>query len=98
MRSLADPAGKRIGNERPVEEWIEDPVDGMMEQTVAHARFVNVPAFRVVDDETLVAAVPIRPVYQILVKCDNVVHQTGCECPYVALLSFSYDKLFPGQT
>jgi len=42
-------------------------MDGVMYESIAHARFMDVPRFRIGDVERLIAAVPIGMIYKIVV-------------------------------
>ena len=68
MRPLVVAAGKRIGYECPIEEWIELAINCVVDETVPHACLVNVARLGIGYFECLIAAVTIRPIYQIGVK------------------------------
>ena len=60
--------GERVGDERFIEKWIELAINRMVDEAVAHARFMNVAWLGIGYFECLIAAVTIRPIYQIGVK------------------------------
>ena len=93
VRSLPFATRIRISNKSAVEEWIEDPVDRMVHEPVAHARFVNVAGLRVADLERAVVAVPVCFLFQIATKREYVVHQAMLEFLYVFLLTLPFHKL-----
>ena len=98
VHPLPIPAGKRVGNKYSIEEWIQDAVDGVMQQPIAHARFVDVAQFWIGDVETLIGAVAISAIDQRFMKRDNVIHQVSTEFAHVAFLFLADDELLPSQT
>ena len=73
----------------------------MMEESVADTRLVNVAGLGVADAKVLVSAVPVAKyghavsIFQIIVKGENVVHQTILKFLHVLFLPLSAHKLFP---
>jgi len=65
MGSLPYAARVRIGNKRPIKKWIKDAINAMVEQTIADARFMDVPWLRVGDFESLIAAVAVQAIDNI---------------------------------
>lgn len=68
MHPFPVPARKRVGDECAVEERIKDAVDGMVEQPITHACFVDVAQLRIGNVETLVGAVVVGMVDQRLME------------------------------
>ena len=54
VSSLVETTGIRVGDEQPVKERVKNPVNSVMEQTVADTGFVDVTRFGVVYFERLV--------------------------------------------
>lgn len=62
VRALPYSAGIGVGDEQSVKEWVEDTIEGVVQEPVAHARFVDVTRLRVANFEMLVRAVLIRSI------------------------------------
>lgn len=67
----------------------------MMHKPIAHARFVNITRFRVAYSEMFISTMAITPRNEILVECDDIVHQISCEFLYIFAIAFPYHELFP---
>ena len=59
--ALAEPARIRIRCKGTVEEWVELAVDSVVEQSVAHARFMYVAGLWIINLEVRVVTMLIRP-------------------------------------
>src|SRR5258708_4786259 len=79
VRALADAAGEGVSDKCTVEEWIELPIDGAVQDTVSDGRFVDATRFGVGDCECLVARVLIGPVGQPLMQREEVRHEVALE-------------------
>lgn len=68
----------RIGicDESFVKKWIENSVDGMVQKPIAHAGFVNISWFLVIDFESLITAVIVGMIDEVTVERENIVHKT----------------------
>jgi hypothetical protein len=93
--TFADLAGKGISDELFGEEWIQNSVNGVMEKTVTDGGFVDVARFGVVDLEMLVLAMSIGMILEIVVKCEDVIHEMQLKLKHVLLLALTFDKLAP---
>ena len=60
-------AGKRIRDEEPVEEGIELPVNGVMEEAVTDRGLMDIARFGVGNVEGFIAAVDVAPTCKICV-------------------------------
>ena len=74
MCALANAAGKRVSDEYPVKEGIQHPVDGMMQQSVAHACLMDVPWLGIGDIEGLIQAMRPCTLKKLFVQGNKVVH------------------------
>ena len=95
MRALASPARVRIRYPRAIEEWVQFPIQRVMEQPVAHARLVDVTGFGVGDFESVVAAVAICSLFQLAMEHEDVVHEPLPEFLHVTLFSFAAQEFPP---
>ena len=73
MRAFSLSARVRVGDKCSVEEWIELPVDRVMDETVTYRRLVDVTRLGIGDLEVMVGAVLVRSVLQFTVQLENVV-------------------------
>lgn len=96
MGSFVVAAGKRIRNESSVKERIQYSVNGVMKQSVSDRCFVDVPWFGVVDSECLIATMLVGVIFKVLMKTDNIIHQSQLKLLDVSFLSFPSQKFFPG--
>src|SRR3989344_5203682 len=85
----------RIGNECAVEEWIELAVERVVEQPIAHGRFVDVAGLGVADAEVLVSAMLVCARSKVAIECEDVVHQLVLELLHVLLLPLAPYELTP---
>ncbi len=68
VRTSIDPTGIGIKNELPIEIWVKNPVNGMVDKPVADTGFVDISRFRIVDFESLVSAMSVGFLFQFIVK------------------------------
>src|SRR3989338_7435405 len=59
VRPLADATGKGVGNEQTVEDWIQDAMDGVVNQPITHRCLVNDTGLRVADGKSLILPMPV---------------------------------------
>ncbi len=72
MISFPDPAGKRVWYEGRLKDRIQDAEHRMMENPVAHRRFMNVPTLRVSYEESRIWPMPIRSVSELAVEREEI--------------------------
>jgi hypothetical protein len=96
MRPPAHPARIRIGDKRSVEEWVQDAMNRMMHEPIAHGCFVNVSGFGVADPEMMVRTVTIRADAQIAMERKDIVHEPQLELLHVYLVALAADEFLPG--
>ena len=95
MRAFSDSARKRIGDEFPVEIWIEYTVYGVVQETVANTCFVNVSWLRVGDVEFLISAVAVGTISKVAVQHKEIVHEQKREFLYIRSSAFSAQEFPP---
>ena len=88
---------KRIVDEIGYKERIENPVDRMMQETIAHRGFVNVAEFGIVDFEMLIGTVNVGFSFEIIVKIKDVIHEMQAKLLHILLVPLASDKLAPRE-
>src|SRR5581483_7546385 len=71
VRAFADAAGERIGDKAGLEHRVELLENGVMQNSIAHRRFVNVPQLRVGDIKGGVGAVLVRFTSEFAMQLKN---------------------------
>ena len=66
-------------DEHAVKEGVEYTIDGVVNQAVAHTRFVDVPWLGVVDFEVCVAAVAVGFVLKLPMQLSDLIYQVTLE-------------------
>lgn len=74
MRAFFVSARIGIGNESFIEKWIKNSVNGVMQQAISHAGFVDVSGFWIIAFESLITAVIIGMMEKIAVQWKNIIH------------------------
>jgi len=74
MRTFFVPTGIRVSDEGFVEEWVEDTIECMVQESIADGGFVNVSRFRVGDCEGVIAGVTVDFCAKLSVEHENIVH------------------------
>lgn len=95
VRSFVLPAGVGIVDEQAIEERIELPIDCVMHQTIFYGRLVNIPWLGIVDAESVVRAMPVRLVFQLLVKGNDAICKMHGILDDILTVSLSAQKFFP---
>ena len=95
MRSLVDAARIRVSNEGFIEERIKFPIDGVVEQAVAHGCFMDVARFRVTDVKGTIRPVPIRTGNEVSMQQEDVIHEMQGEFLDICLVPFADDEFRP---
>lgn len=67
----------------------------MMHQSVAHAGFVDVARFGIIDFKSLISAVPVGFIFQIMMQRQNIIHEMQRKFSHIFALLFSTQKLSP---
>ncbi len=75
MRAFYESARIRIEDELRIKVRIQNAVDGMVQKPVAHACFVNIARFRIIDTERFIRPVLISFIDKLLMQCPNIVGQ-----------------------
>lgn len=70
-------------------------MDGVMQQPVAHRRFMNIAGFWITDPKVLVIIVMVFAAHEIFMQISDFIAQPKHEFLHVFLLSLSSDKLLP---
>lgn len=83
-------------NERALEDWLKYPDDCLVDDAIAHRRFVNHPTLRIVDDKLLIRAVPVSSARELITQTKDVVLQVPLICLNVRLTSLPAAELSPG--
>ena len=73
MYAFVSAAGERVKNELAVEMRIQNAVNGVVQKPVAHAGFVNIARFGIIDFEGMILAVPIGFIPKFPMKRQNIV-------------------------
>ena len=97
MCSFCGSARKRVGNKSPIEKWIQDPINRMMQKPVADCRFMDIPWFRIAYPESLIASVVIGMIEKIIVERKDITHQLHREFLHVFPVFLSNFKFSPSQ-
>lgn len=85
VRPLPDPAGEGIADELSVKIQVQHSVNGVMDEAIADACFVDVSRLRVGNIEGLIAAVAVGSIDKVTMKCEDVIHETQAEFLHVEL-------------
>lgn len=67
----------------------------MVHETIAYRRFVDVAGLGVGDFEGVIGAVLVRPLFQLAMESEDVVHETVLEFLDIALVRLAALELFP---
>ena len=67
-----------------------------MDQAVANAGFMDASRLGVADIECLIAAVAVSAGCQIIMQCDNIIHEAQLEYSYVFPIALANNKFLPG--
>jgi hypothetical protein len=97
VRSFANSAGIGVKNEFPVKIWIQNPINGVMNQPVANAGFMNISRLRIINFERLITAVPISLIYQFLMERENIIRKMQRKFSHILSFPFSAQKFLPGN-
>ena len=89
MRTLTDSTGTRVENKFPVKIRIQDSVNGVMNKPISHACLVNVARLRIINFESLIAAVPVVSINEILMKWKNIIHKINRKLSNIFPLFFT---------
>jgi len=95
VSSFANSAGKRIGDKDFIKKRVKFAVNGVMNQPVPHARFVDISRLGVGNIKGLIAAVFIGMMNQVLMQRYYIVHQVKGKFLNVFFLSLPFQKLLP---
>lgn len=74
VRAFPNPARIRISDKCFLKKRIKNPINGVMQQSVANCRFMNIPRLRIIDLERLITAVLICMMKKIVVERKDIVH------------------------
>ena len=85
----------RIVDETLIEIRVEDTIDGIMYQSVTHARLVNITAFGVGYDKMFVATMSVDVQLEVVVQLKNIVHEIRLEFEDVRSVTFPSPKFCP---
>lgn len=69
MRPLSDAARIRIGDESLIKIRVENPIDSVVDEAIAHARLVNIARLGVGDAKVMITPMAIGFVLQISMQC-----------------------------
>jgi len=95
VRALAHAAGKRGGNKVLLKERVQNPENSMVQNPVAHLRFVNVANFRAPDIEARIRSVGVATAEQIPVQGEQILLKRKFERLYIGLLALVASKFLP---
>lgn len=95
MCTLALPTRKGICDEGAVKEWVQQPVQRVMEQPVTDAGLVDIPRLGIVDGKSIVATVAVGTVQQVTAQAQNIIHEADAELLYVGLFPLAHSELIP---
>lgn len=97
MRSLALPAGERVGNECWLEERIKHGEDRMMQDAILHRCFVDAALLGIADSEGAVWLMPIGSSDQLPMQAKKVLLQMSLEIFHILPFLLPFAKLLPGS-
>ena len=95
VHSLIQSARVGIADKGAIEEWVENTINCMVKQTIAHRRHMNNTMLGIPNVALFVSAVLIGFVCQIFMQCYDVVHEMTAEISHTGLFLFPFDKLLP---
>ena len=75
VRAFSVSARIGISDESFVKKWAKNPINRMMQKSVAHCRLVDVSWFWVIDFKGLITAVIVGMIDEVVVERENVIHQ-----------------------
>jgi hypothetical protein len=85
----------RIKNEALVEDGIQYAKNRLMQDTIPHARLMDMAPLRVANIEILVQIVPVRFGNKLLMQLPDIVFQPELETGHISLLPLAPFELFP---
>ena len=95
MSSFVVATGVRVSHKCGIKEWVELPVESMMEKSISHTCLVYISSLGVTDDEVLVVTVYVCSCFQFVVKVKDVRHQMSLVLHDILFLFLSSFKLLP---
>ena len=93
--AFAHAAGKRGGNKVLLKERVQNPENSMVQNPVAHLRFVNVANFRIPDIEASIRSVGVATAEQIPVQNEQILLKRKFERLNIGLLALVASKFLP---
>jgi len=95
MHTLRFSGRPRIKNKYFISHRLNDPVDGMVEEAVHYRSFMDMTAFRIVDEKREVAAMFVGLMFKIFMQRKNMVFKIDLEFSYIAFVAFLLLELRP---
>ena len=68
VRAFVDTARIRIVNKTLVENWIQNAVNGVVQNSIAHPGFVNQTSFGIADIKRVIRTVAIGFIFQLQIQ------------------------------
>lgn len=78
-----------------IEKWVKLPVNGVVEQPIPDARLVNISWFRIGNVKRVVSTMNVRFVFQLEMKCENIIRKSILEILHVFFAALPFQELFP---
>src|SRR3989339_1696544 len=95
LQSLYCSVGAFIFSGRPqikdkdlIPYWLNDSVDGVVEQSITHRSFVNMATLRVVNKKRKIFIMLVGVIFQVLVQLENVIFKVYLELRHIAFVGF----------
>ncbi len=95
MNALGFSGRPRIENEYLIPYRLNDPVDGVMEQSITNRSFVNMTPFRIADEKRKISTVLVDVIFQVLIQLENMIFEIYLKLRHVAFVGFSSLKFRP---
>jgi len=95
MRALSFSGRPGVKNKYFIPHRLNDPVDGVMKQAIPDRRFVDIAAFRIVDNKRNIAAVFISSILEIFVQRKNMVFKIDFKFRYIIFVALLFFELRP---
>ena len=95
VRSFPETTRVRIIDELSVKKWIQDSIDSMVHESIAHTRLMNIAWLWVAYFEMMVATMTISARNEILVKRRDIFYEIVFKRLHVFLFLLAFQKLLP---
>jgi hypothetical protein len=95
VRSFSKATRVRVTDEDAIEEWIELAVESVMDEPIAHARFVDVARLRVGYFEMFISTMTIGARSEVVMKLKYILHQMSFKFLHIPTLPLPSHEFLP---